>query len=144
MIKRYFFLLEITPIKLYLYFSIIDIIYSWVKTIIGRSRRFNTFFWALVSQKKLLFLEMRVTKKIFTGAAANLLFNRFSGDILFSSVISFVFFGILVFFVCLFVFWNWKYTFWYKFDYGAGWVIKTFSPGRFPETWLLFFGLTNL
>ena len=44
---------------------------------------------------------MRVTRKIFNRVAANLFFNQFSGDILFSSLVSFVFCGLLFF--CLFV-----------------------------------------
>ena len=54
--------------------------------------------------KKLnLFPEMWMTRKILTRAAANLFFfNRFPRDILFSSLVPFVFF-VLVSFVCLFV-----------------------------------------
>ena len=54
-------------------------------------------------KKNLLFPEMRVTRKIYTQAAANLFFYRYSGDILFSFLIFFAFF-ILVFclFICLF------------------------------------------
>ena len=37
------------------------------------------------------------------------------------------------------LFLNWKYLFWYIFDFAGGWVIKHFSPGRFPETKLLAF-----
>ena len=52
----------------------------------------------------LLFPEMRVTKKIFTQAAANLFFNQFFGDILFFS--SFICFNRFLFFnlVCLLLF----------------------------------------
>ena len=55
-------------------------------------------------KKKLLFPEMRVTRKIFTRAAANLFFLiRFSGDILFSSLVAFAFFVFLFFvLLCLF------------------------------------------
>ena len=38
-----------------------------------------------------MFPEMRVTRKLFTRAAANLFFNQFSGDIFFSSLVSFTF-----------------------------------------------------
>ena len=51
-------------------------------------------------KKKVLFPEMRVTRKIYTQAAANLFFYRFSGDILFSFLISFAF---LFLFFCLFL-----------------------------------------
>ena len=55
-----------------------------------------------LGQKKLpLFREMWVTRKIFTRAAANLFFNRFAIDILFSSLVSFSFFDL--WFFCLFV-----------------------------------------
>ena len=48
-----------------------------------------------------LFSEMWVTRKIFIREAANLFFfNRFSVDILISSLVSFVFF--ILFFVSLF------------------------------------------
>ena len=43
-----------------------------------------------------------MTGKIFTRAAANLFFNQKSGNVLFSSVVSFTFFVFLCFF-CLFV-----------------------------------------
>ena len=86
---------------------------------------------------------MQVTWKIFLRAAANFFFfYRFSGDILFPSLVSFVFFYYCFFclFVCLFVaFWNRKCIFWYTFDCPGGWVIKRFSPGRFPETRLFSF-----
>ena len=42
-----------------------------------------------------------------------------------------------LFFACLSVFWNKEYIFRYTFDYAAGWGIKKFSSGRFPETRLL-------
>ena len=79
-------------------------------------------------KKKLLFPEMRVTRKIFTRAVANFFFNFFSGNILFSSLVSSASFVFLLcfFFSCLFL----KYIFWYTFDYASGWVIKNFySPG---------------
>ena len=44
---------------------------------------------------------MRVTRKIYTQAAANLFFYRFSGDILF--LISFAFFILVFLFVSLLV-----------------------------------------
>ena len=56
------------------------------------------------TKKILLFPEMRVKRKIFTQAAANLFFNRFSENIIFSSLVFFCFFCFLVFFVFLFVF----------------------------------------
>ena len=54
------------------------------------------------AKKLLLFPEIRMTRTIFTQAAANLfIFNRFSRDILFSSLVSFAFFDSCFFlFVC--------------------------------------------
>ena len=79
-------------------------------------------------------------KNLPPGGRKFIFFNRFSGDVLFSSLVSFVFFYYCFFFVCLFVaFWNWKCIFWYTFDCPGGWVIKRFSPGRFPETRLFSF-----
>ena len=67
-------------------------------------------------------------------------FNRFSGDLLFFSFLLLFF----LFFSCFwFLFEIKKYIFWYTFDYAGGWVIMKFSPDRFPETRLLFFGLTS-
>ena len=53
----------------------------------------------------LLFPEIRTTRKIFTLTAANFFFflNRFSGDIVFSSLVSFVCFVLLYLFAYLFV-----------------------------------------
>ena len=57
----------------------------------------------------LLFLEMRVTRKIVTRAAAIFfkIFDQLSGDILFSSLVSFIFFILglllLLLFVCCFL-----------------------------------------
>ena len=51
----------------------------------------------------LLFPEMRVTRSIFPGGRKFNLFHRFSGDVLFSSLIYFAFFilfGFLLLFVC--------------------------------------------
>ena len=69
-------------------------------------------------------------------------FNRFSGYILFSSLVSFAFFCILFFFfACMFVFWNWKlYILIHIRPYGRV-SDKNFSPGRFLETRILFFCL---
>ena len=78
-------------------------------------------------------------KILHPGGRKLILFNQFSGHILCPSLVSFAFL-ILVFFVCLFdVFLNQKCIFWYPFEY----LTKTFSPGRFPETWLLFLALTH-
>ena len=50
-------------------------------------------------------LKIGVMRKMFTRVAANLFLYRFSGDILFSSLVSFDFFAFLFFFfACLFVF----------------------------------------
>ena len=78
-------------------------------------------------------------KILHPGGRKLILFNQFSGHILCPSLVSFAFL-ILVFFVCLFdVFLNQKCIFWYPFEY----LTKTFSPGRFPETWLLFLALIH-
>ena len=63
----------------------------------------KTFQVIFIRQKEiLLFPEMRVTRKIFAGAVANLFFlNLFSGNILFSSLVSFV---VVFCFFCLFVY----------------------------------------
>ena len=45
-----------------------------------------------------------MTNKIFTRAAANFFLNRFSRDILFSSLVSFAVFVFMGFFACLFAF----------------------------------------
>ena len=55
-------------------------------------------FQRLGPKKLLLFLEMQITRKIFTWAAANFFFNQFSRDILRSFLVSLAFW---VFFVCL-------------------------------------------
>ena len=39
------------------------------------------------------------------------------------------------------IFFKSKIYIWYTFDYVGGWETKKFSPGPFPETRLLFFGL---
>ena len=58
--------------------------------------------YLLGKEKILLFPEMRVTRKIFARAVANLFFlNLFSGNILFSSLVSFV---VVFCFFCLFVY----------------------------------------
>ena len=80
--------------------------------------------------KILLFLEMRVTRKIFPGLPQIYFFNQFSRDILFPSLV-FSAFCILVFFACLFVFWNWKYIFWYTCNCAHWWVIKNVHPANF-------------
>ena len=86
------------------------------------------------------------TRRILNLQSSNVFFNRFSGDILFSFLKFFAFFVFLFFFLfCLYLlllllllFWISKYIFWYTFNYTGGWVINKFSPGRFPETRLLF------
>ena len=97
----------------------------------------------LGQKKKLLFPEIRVTRKIFTRTTAiffKSIFWRYS--LFFFSL--FCFFCILVFFACSFIFWNQKYIFWYTFDSPGGWLTKKFSPGWFPETRLLFWGLSKI
>ena len=66
----------------------------------------------------------------------------------FLQIFSFFFFSLFCFFVfcffggfllvCLF-FEIKKYIFWYTFDFADRWVINKFSPGRFPETRILFY-----
>ena len=89
----------------------------------------------------LLFPEMRVTKKIFTQAAANLFFNQFFGDILFFSSVSFASIGscFLIWFVCCFL----KLIMYILLHIRlcGRRVIKDILPSRFPETRILFFGL---
>ena len=54
-------------------------------------------------KKNLKFSEIRVTREI-SWVGTNLFFNRFSGDILFSSLVSFAFFYSCFFIVCLLFF----------------------------------------
>ena len=75
-------------------------------------------------------------------------FKQFSGDILFSTLVSFTFscFDFFLFCLfCLFVFWNQKYIFWYTFNYARGWVINV-SPVRLPEDYffLAWFSRTKM
>ena len=51
---------------------------------------------------------MRLTRKIFTRAAANFFFNQFSGDIAFSSLVSFAFFFVFLFFLFFYLFFEIK------------------------------------
>ena len=84
--------------------------------------------------------KMQVTRKTFTRAAANSIFNRFSGDIIFSSLVYFASFVFLFFFACLFVcFFKVKIYILIHIRL-CGWVSeKNFSPGLCPETRLPFF-----
>ena len=83
----------------------------------------------------LLFPEMRVTKKSSPGRPQiYFLYNRFSGDILFSFLVSFALFNSCF---CLFVRCSLELNM-----YICGRVSeKKFALGKFPETRLLFFGL---
>ena len=67
---------------------------------------------------------MRVMRKIFARAVANLFFNRFSGNILQFLLL----FCVLVLF-CFFCFVG-LFFFWYTFDHKGGWEIQKISPGR--------------
>ena len=84
---------------------------------------------------------MRVARQIFTGRPQIYFFKSiFRWYSLF--FFSFLFlFCILVFFLLVCLFFEIKiFIFWYTFDYAEGWVIKTFLPGRFPKTGLIFIG----
>ena len=81
--------------------------YQQVFVVVTADRLLKTSDWYVFEERKqgdpwqgqkiiLLFPEMRVTRGIFTWAAANLFFYRFSGDIIFSSLVS------LAFFLCWF------------------------------------------
>ena len=81
--------------------------YQQVFVVVTADRLLKTSDWYVFDGRKqgdpwqgqkiiLLFPEMRVTRGIFTWAAANLFFYRFSGDIIFSSLVS------LAFFLCWF------------------------------------------
>ena len=83
--------------------------YQQVFVVVTADRLLKTSDWYVFDGRKqgdpwqgqkimLLFPEMRVTRGISTWAAANLFFYRFSGDIIFSSLVS------LAFFICWF-FW---------------------------------------
>ena len=89
--------------------------------------------------KILLFSEMRITRKIFTLVVANLFFlNRFSGDIIFSSLVSYAFFVFL--FVCFF---EMKNIYLLIHIQLCGRVSdKENSLGRFPEARLLYLALS--
>ena len=67
-------------------------------------------------------------------------FNRFSGDILFSSLVFFCFFWFLLF-VCLFVFFKLKMYILIHIWLCGRLNDKKFSYGRFPKTKLLFLAL---
>ena len=68
--------------------------------------------------------------------------NRFFGDILLSSLVSFAFFlysGFFFFFLLACVLFEIKNI--YPDTHSTVWAGEQFSPGRFPEARLLFFGL---
>ena len=90
-------------------------------------------------KKILLFPEMHMTRKIITGVAANLFFNRFFGYILFSSFLLFIFF--FCFFVC---FLKLKLYILIQIRLCGRVSDKKFSLGRFPETKLLSFCLKSV
>ena len=99
--------------------------------------------WAK-NKKILLFPEMRVTRKIFTRAPADFFLSIFQRYYLFFSF--FCFFVFLFFFLFSFLFllvWflKLKINILIHIRLCGGWVIKKYSPGRFSETKLLFFGL---
>ena len=93
-----------------------------------------------LGQKKiLLFPEMRVTTKIFLLAAANFFFNRFSGDIFFSCLVSLAFFHSCFF--CLFVRCFLKLKMYILIQIWLCGKVndKKILPSRFPETRIYFF-----
>ena len=113
------------------------------------NKPFSFQFTSVMPKSKiLLFSEMRVDEKnLHPGGRKFFFFNRFSGEIFFSSLVSFDFFCILFFFFCLFVCFSKL-----KLNnlthirlYGEGEWSKYFYPVdfRFLETRLLFFRLTE-
>ena len=100
----------------------------------------KTFQVIFIRQKKiLLFPEMRVTRKIFARAVANLFFlNLFSGNILFSSLVSFV---VVFCFFCLFVYFLKLKV--YILIHVAYERQKHFHPADFREQNYFFFGLSG-
>ena len=100
----------------------------------------KTFQVIFIRQKKiLLFPEMRVTRKIFARAVANLFFlNLFSGNILFSSLVSFV---VVFCFFCLFVYFLKLKV--YILIHVAYERQKHFHPTDFRKQNYFFFGLSG-
>ena len=100
----------------------------------------KTFQVIFIRQKKiLLFPEMRVTRKIFARAVANLFFlNLFSGNILFSSLVSFV---VVFCFFCLFVYFLKLKV--YILIHVAYERQKHFHPADFRKQNYFFFGLSG-
>ena len=94
--------------------------------------------------KILLFSEMRITRKIFTLVVANLFFlNRFSGDIIFSSLVSYAFFVFLFVFLLVCLFFEMKNIYLLIHIQLCGRVSdKKNSLGRFPEARLLYLALS--
>ena len=122
------------------------------------SRCFNSLFghvWACLTmpspkkkknkkKKNYSFREMQVARKIFNQAAANFIFfNRFSGDTLFSSLVSFAFFDFYFYLFDWLMFFDIKNVYCNTLDYAGGWVIKK-TPGPFPETRILFLALPKI
>ena len=80
---------------------------SYSKSTPGRLKwhpfTYNLYGFCFRPKKIFLFPEMRVTRKIFTRAAAKFFLTRFSGYIIFSSLVSFTFLYSCFFVVaCLF------------------------------------------
>ena len=100
----------------------------------------KTFQVIFIRQKKiLLFPGMRVTRKIFARAVANLFFlNLFSGNILFSSLVSFV---VVFCFFCLFVYFLKLKV--YILIHVAYERQKHFHPADFRKQNYFFFGLSG-
>ena len=85
------------------------ILFRWYQNTSGCSTGYNenTMWWPKATLNRISWdWKRRIAgpKKIFTWLAANLFFNQFSGDILFSFLVSFTFFYsrfFLFFFCCL-------------------------------------------
>ena len=82
---------SVRPIRLLKFLHCDD--YYMITASVMKELIFEINFCHIVRPKKILFFPgMRVTREIFTQAAANLFFfNQFSRDILFSSLVSFAF-----------------------------------------------------
>ena len=90
----------------------------------------------LLGQEKTLVSRNAGDKKnLHPGSHKFTCFNQFSGNIIFSSLVSLAFLYSCFFF---FVFWNGKNIFWYT---SAFVMDDKFSPGQFLETRLLFLAL---
>ena len=104
----------------------------------------SVYKYFYVQEKKLLFPEMRVTRKIFTRVAV-IFFSQFSGGSLFSSLASFVYFSFFFLFFdsCVFCLYCCCFLKLKMHILIHIWLCgqvsdNIFSPGWFPETRILF------